>query len=133
MRKACYIIISILVVLILCDLLKTIILREGLDNPPKNLTDRDKLWKNNADIITTLNSKIAILNKDLDDLENLKYIRENNPELLGTRVNDDSFDISDVTGYFKSGIDDNAAALKKIAEDAKNAIPKEENVNITGV
>ena len=130
MRKACYIIISILVVYIICYFFKTITLREGLDNPPQN---RDKLWKDNANMITSLNKDISSLNKDLDDLENLQYIRENNPKLLGARVNDDSFNMNDVIKYFKSGMADNKLMLKDIEDRAKNAIPKEENVNISGV
>ena len=40
---------------------------------------------------------------------------------------------SDVIKYFKSGIDENTRMLKDIANKAKNALPKEENVHISGV
>ena len=83
--------------------------------------------------ITTLNHDLSLLNTDLDNLENLAYIRENTPEVLGARVNDESLNMNDVIQYFKSGIDENKQMLKDIEERAKNAIPKEENVNISGV
>ena len=133
MQTICYIIIGILVVITLYNFLKTITLREGLYNPTQNLKNRDKLWKNNANMVITLNNQISLLNKDLDNLENVEYIRENNPELLGSRVNDDSLNIDDVIKYFKSGIDENTRMLKDIANKAKNALPKEENVHISGV
>ena len=131
MPKVCYLIISILLLIIIFEFLKTITLREGIENP-NGETSREKLWKDNDNMVTTLNNKITTLNNDIDDLENLKYIRENNPELLGTRVNDETFNIKDVIGYFKSGIDANDLMLKDMEDRAKNAIPKEENVNITG-
>jgi hypothetical protein len=133
MRTVCYVIISILVAIIVYDFFKIITLREGLDNPPQNSTNREKLWKDNANMITTLNHDLSLLNTDLDNLENLAYIRENTPELLGARVNDESLNMNDVIQYFKSGIDENKQMLKDIEERAKNAIPKEENVNISGV
>jgi len=93
----------------------------------EGLNDKDaELWKNN-------HHNVNVLDRELNDLEELTYIRTNNPSLLGGRVNDKSFTIIDVVKYFKSGISDNTAQLESIAIRLASAIPDPDTIHITGI
>ena len=115
-----YRIIIIIILILFLNFFKVFTLREGMEK------NDAQLWKNN-------HHNIILLKKNLDSLESLEYIRKNNPKLLGDRADDTSLTIEDVVKYFKSGIKDNEMMLAEIAERAENAIPKEENVNISGI
>jgi len=95
--------------------------------PIEGMEQKDaELWKNN-------HHNMILLKKKFDAIESLEYIRKNNPELLGERVDDKSLSLDDVVKYFKNGIEENELLLAEVVERAENAIPKEENINITGV
>ena len=99
--------------------LKYFIIQEGL-------SDKDsELWKNN-------HHNSIYLERKFTELEQLKYIKENNPSLLGNHKNDKSYTITDVVKYFKSGVDDNTKQLESIAARLATTIPDPDTIKITG-